>query len=51
MTLLEGLYLAPTQPTPMRYSGLITRPTEGVKLLPVIEIIQDPIWVGSARVL
>jgi hypothetical protein len=41
MTLLEGLYLAPTQPTPMRYSGLITRPTEGVKLLPVIEIIGE----------
>ena len=35
---LKGLCLAPTWPSPMRYSGLITRPTEGVKLLPVIEI-------------
>ena len=51
MWFLEGLYLAPTRPSPMRYSGLITRTMEGVKLLPVIEIIQDPIWIGSARVL
>ena len=29
----------------MRYSGLITRPTEGVKLLPVIEIIAANIGV------